>query len=59
MTCCMKGNFTVQDLRWSMLKRDLNLLGLLDADKNSRFNLPLEEQLSLSGEDNLIVLGEK
>jgi hypothetical protein len=55
----LEGSFTVRDLRWTMLKQGYILLGILDAEKNSRFNLPLDELLSLSGEDNLIVLGEK
>ena len=55
----LEGKFTVRDLRWIMLKQGYILLGVLDADKNSRFNLPLDETLILGGEDNLIVLGEK
>ena len=55
----LEGSFTVRDLRWIMLKQGYILLGLLDAEKNSHFNLPLDDMLTLSGEDNLIVLGEK
>ena len=41
-----------------MLKQGYILYGHLDAEKNSRFNLPLNEEITLKKEDHLIVLGE-
>lgn len=55
----LEGSFTVRDLRRIMLRQGYILLGLLDADKRSRFNPPLDDVVTLTGEDNLIVLGEK
>ncbi len=54
----LKGSYSIRDLRRIMLKRGCILLGYLDADKNSFFNLPLKETITLAEEDHLIVLGE-
>lgn len=55
----LEGSYTVRDLRRIMLRQGYILLGLLDADKRSRFNPPLDEVLTLGSEDSLIVLGER
>ena len=55
----LTGSFSVRELRRTMLKEGFILLGHLDPEKNSRFNLPLDEILPLAEEDSLIVLGEK
>ena len=54
----LEGRRTVRELRSIMLKQGFIFLGHLDAEKYSRFNLPLDEELELTKEDNLIVLGE-
>ena len=55
----LHGTFTVRDLRRIMLRQGYVLLGLLDADRQSFFDLPLDKELALRGGDCLIVLGEK
>ena len=52
------GKYTVRNLRRMMLRQGYILFGHLDAEKNSRFNLPLDEELTLVEQDCLIVLGE-
>ena len=52
------GAFKVRELRDIMLANRCVLLGCLDRDKYSRFNLPLDETVELTAEDCLIVLGE-
>ena len=52
------GSFTVRELRDIMLSSRCILLGCLDRDKYSRFNLPLDETVELTEQDCLIVLGE-
>lgn len=52
------GSYSVRDLRRIMLNEGYILIGHLDADKYSRFNLPLNEAILLSEADNLIVLGQ-
>lgn len=54
----LEGSYSVRDLRRIMLKQRYIMLGYLDAEKNSRFNLPLDEIIILTKEDNIIVLGE-
>ena len=49
---------TTRELRQIMLKQGYILLGYLDGQKVSRFNLPLQEELDLTSRDSLIVLGE-
>ena len=53
----LEGTHTVRGLRAVMLKSGYVLLGYLDEKKNSRYNLPLGETVTLAKEDNLIVLG--
>ena len=53
----MTGNYKVRDLRRILLRHGYILMGYLDAEKYSRFNLPLEEELKVSAEDYFIVLG--
>ncbi len=55
----LQGRHTVRDLRRIMLQHGYLLIGHLDADKNSRFDLPLGEVITLKEEDCLIVLGDK
>ena len=52
------GTFSIRELRRRALQLGYILLGLVDAGKHSRYNLPLEEKVTLSEEDELIVLGE-
>ena len=54
----LEGRRTVRELRRIMLKQGFIFLGRLDAEKYSWFNQPLDEELELTKEDNLIVLGE-
>ncbi len=54
----MEGSYTVRDLRWIMLMRGYVMIGFLDKEKNSRYNLPLNEVVMLTGDDALIVIGE-
>ena len=55
----LAGTFTVRELRRIMLREGYVLLGLLDADRNSFFDLPLDKEVLLGSGDCLIVLGEK
>lgn len=55
----LSGTFNISSLRHIMLKEGYILLGYLDSEKNSHFNLPLNERITLSDEDELIVIGEK
>ncbi len=55
----LTGTFTVRDLRHIMLKQRFILLGHLDAEKRSRYDLRLDEKLTLTPDDCLIVLGEE
>ena len=55
----LEGEFSVRDIRMIMLKHGYIFLGYIDSDKNSHFNLPLDEIITLTEDDNLIVLGEK
>ena len=49
---------TVRELRRLALRQGYILLGCMDEEKRSRFNLPLEQTLTLCNEDMIIVLGE-
>ncbi len=51
------GTHTVAQLRWILINRGYVMLGYLDADKRSWYNLPLDKTVTLTQEDNLIVLG--
>ncbi len=53
------GTRTVRDLRLSLLRNGYILLGFLDKDKRSVFNIPLDTSLELTEFDSLIVMGEK
>ena len=55
----LEGDYTIRDLRLIMLNEGYIFLGYIDKEKNSHFNLPLDEVISLTKDDNLIVLGEK
>ena len=55
----LKGTYTVRELRLSMLREGCILLGDMDSEKHSIFNRPLDETITLTTEDKLIVLGEK
>ncbi len=51
------GTYTAAQLRHMLVCRGYVMLGYLDAKKQSRYNLPLDETVTLTGEDYLIVLG--
>ena len=53
------GSHTVQDLRLSLLHKGYILLGILDQEKSSAFNLPLDASVQLTAQDNLIVLAHE
>ena len=53
----LKGEYSVRSLRAMLLEQGYILLGYLDADKTSRFNLPLDSMIAVDPNDNLIVLG--
>jgi len=55
----LAGTYTVRDLRRIMLRQGYVLMGLLDAERQSFFDLPLDKELALGDGDCLIVLGEK
>ncbi|MBQ7534355.1 MAG: hypothetical protein IJT43_01910 [Stomatobaculum sp.] len=55
----LTGRHSIRELRWKLLARRYILIGYLDNNKNSTFNMPLDEVLTLEGEDSLIVLGEE
>lgn len=55
----LEGDYTIRDLRIIMLKCGYIFLGYVDSDKKSYFNLPLDEVVTLTKDDSLIVLGEK
>ncbi len=55
----LEGVYTVRELRRSMLEKGYILLGDLDSEKYSHFNRALDEEITLSKDDCLIVLGEK
>ena len=53
----LEGSRSIQALRQLALRHGYILLGLLDAEYHSRFDLPLDESVTLTAEDHLIVLG--
>ena len=55
----LSGTYSISSLRHTMLEEGYILLGYLDSEKNSHFNLPLNERITLSDVDELIVLGEQ
>jgi Trk K+ transport system NAD-binding subunit len=54
----LDGTRTMRELRRQVLRHGYILLGIVDKDKHSRFNLPLDEIVTLGEEDEIIVLGE-
>ncbi len=54
----VSGTVTVRELRRRVLNRGYILLGCMD-EEGSRFNLPLEQEITLAEDDELIVLGEE
>ena len=54
----LDGTRTMRELRRQVLRHGYILLGIVDKDKHSRFNLPLDEIVTLGAEDEIIVLGE-
>ena len=55
----LKGTYTVRELRLSMLREGCILLGDMDSEKHSTFNRLLDDSITLTPEDKLIVIGEK
>ena len=51
--------FSLRSLRRMFLKEGYILMGYLDSEKNSYFNLPLDEKITFSDDVELIVLGEQ
>ena len=54
----LEGEHTIRELRRTMLRQGFVLLGDLNCEKYSTFNRELEEKITLSTDDNLIVIGE-
>ena len=54
----LEGTHTIRELRQIMLRQGYILMGDLDAEKYSTFNRKLDDAITLSGEDYLIVIGE-
>ena len=54
----LTGTRSVRELRRQVLRQGYILLGLADEKEGSRFNLPLDEMITLREEDEIIVLGE-
>ena len=57
-TMGLEGKYTVRYLRSLALNQGYILLGILDEEKNSHFGLSLDEEVTLGGDDNLIILSE-
>lgn len=55
----LEGSYTVRELRLGLLKQGYILLGDMDSKKTSTFNRSLDDKVTLSEEDKLIVLGAK
>lgn len=55
----LEGKYKVRTLRQILLQQGYILLGYLDADKESHFNPPISEEIELTAEDAVIVLGSK
>ena len=53
----LEGAYTVRELRELMLRHGYIFLGYVNEEKDSLFNLPLEETVELRAGDALIVLG--
>ena len=55
----LHGTYSTSNLRMILLEQGYIYLGYVDKEKNSHYNLPLTEKVTLTDEDDLIVLGEK
>ena len=55
----LEGEHTVRELRQIMLKQGFILMGDLDSEKDSMFNRRLNDTITLSREDHLIVIGRE
>ena len=55
----LEGTRSVRSLRRVLLRMGYVFLGVTDAGENSRFNPPLDEEITLATDDGVIVLGEK
>ncbi len=55
----IEGEYTVRELRQIMIRQGYVLMGDLDSEKNSYFNRSLDEKVTLTRDDCLIVLGER
>lgn len=55
----LEGTRSVRSLRRVLLRMGYVFLGVTDAGENSRFNPPLDEEITLAADDGVIVLGEK
>ena len=53
------GRYDIRTLRHILLDCGFILIGILDSNKNSHYNLPLDESILLSEEDNFIVLSKE
>ena len=54
----LAGAHKVRELRRLLLRSGYILLGMIDSEKRSRFNPPINEVITLRPEDCLIVIGE-
>ena len=55
----LAGTHTIRELRQIVLRCGYILLGYVDAEKSSHFDLLLDDEITLHPEDDIIVLGEK
>ena len=55
----LEGSYSIRELRRIMLNRGYVLIGDLDGMKNATFNRGLDETICLTGDDDLIVIGEE
>ncbi|MBQ1316798.1 MAG: hypothetical protein IIY46_04865 [Lachnospiraceae bacterium] len=55
----LAGTYIVRDLRCALLAQGYVLLGIVDAEKKSTFDLPLMKTVELTEDDEFIVLGEE
>ena len=55
----LQGDYSIRDIRMLMIEHGYIFLGYIDEEKNSHFNLPLDEVITLNKDIDLIVLGNK
>ncbi len=55
----MEGIYSIRELRTDLYRRGYILLGDLDGEKNTTFNRSPDEEVTLSADDSLILLGEQ